>query len=111
MDRRSEMAQRQLRRRVGLVTTGLASAALLVGPVASPALDATGVTGSGGTTNQLGATTESVATTVQTAPSTVTNVESTVQTTAQTTTQAVVQTTQTATSQVQSSDGTVTAAP
>src|SRR4051794_12325447 len=108
LDRRSDVAQGHLRRRVGVVTTGLAAAALLSGPGATWALDVAGVAGSSGATSQLGATANGVVETAgQTAGSTVTDVATTVQTTAQ----ATAPTTQAVTNQVQSTTGTVTAAP
>jgi hypothetical protein len=94
---------------LAVVTTGLAAAALLSGPAATWALDATGVTGSTGTTtSQVTNTTQPVvSSTQQTAATTVTTVENAAQTTVQTTQQAAAP----VVDQVQSSAPAVTSAP
>jgi hypothetical protein len=97
------MASTQVRKQVAALTTGLALAVLLAGPGVTWGLDVPVVGGSGDTTSQLAATVQGVVTTAeQTTASTVTSVQTAAPAT-------VVQ--ETAANPVQSTAGTVAAAP
>jgi hypothetical protein len=91
VDRKSDMAPRQVRSKVAVVTTSLGLAVLLAGPASTFGLGVPVVGGADNTTSQVTSTVQRVVeTTQQTAATTVTNVESAVQTTVQATTPAVV---------------------
>jgi hypothetical protein len=83
------MTPRQVRSKVGVVTTTLGLAVLLAGPACTFGLGVPSVGGADAPTTQVTDTVQSVVqTTQQSAATTVPNVESTVQTAVQTTTQA-----------------------